>query len=149
MAEENPKNSKGRVAQVGAATLGTILVYVAKIESVDPVLGQIVIYATPFVTILTASGLILLEEYCRATLASRKAKRALDDYIIYCDSHLKDENLNEEHRKEILSKRNQIKMAAINDGYSQVLKNFPSGTKAVAAVKKSNRKAAAIPLKPD
>lgn len=139
MAQISEKTNKGRASQVGAATLGTILVYVGKLESAGAVFGQIVVYSAPFLTVVAAGVFLYFEESIISFLAGRKAKKELEHYLNVCDAHLKNEDLDADIRNEIKSKRNLAQLAAINDGYHQVLKNFPDATHSVA-VKKSNKK---------
>lgn len=148
MDEENSKVKSGRAYQVGAASVGTILIYVAKLDSTDPVLGQITIYATPFLTILSAGFLSWAETSINRIILRRRAKKELEDYEAYCNARLSNENLNEEERTEIKSRLNHVNMAAFHDKTTQVLKNFPNGVK-IESAKKSNRKSSGRPLPPD
>jgi len=148
MDEENLKVTRGRASQVGAGSIGTILIYVAKLESTDPVLGQITIYATPFLTILAAGILAWAETSFNKFILRRRAKKELEDYEAYCNARLSNENLNEEERTEIKSRLNHVNMAAFHDKTTQVLKNFPEGVKLESA-KKSNRKNNNRPLGPE
>lgn len=139
MDEEKAKSQNGRASQVGAASIGTILIYIAKLDSTDPVYGQITIYATPFLTILSAGLLTWLETSFHDFRVRRRAKNELDEYLKYCKARLENEALDEEERSEIKSKLNHVNMAAFHDKTNQVLKNFPEGVKLESA-KKSNRK---------
>lgn len=140
MTQDATKLGKGRIAQAGAVSVGTIIVFLGKLESINAIAGQILVHLAPFLTILTSVGLVWGEDVIRTKATARKAKKSLSEYLDYCDSHLKDESLALEVKTVIQSRRNQAQMAAIHEGFHEVLKNFPSASTSHARVKRANKK---------
>jgi hypothetical protein len=138
-------NRKLGVPHASAGGLGAIVVYISQMEAVGKDLGQILIYLSPAISVLSAAFFAELEIQCKDFLRGRKTKSKYRKLIKECDSALDDKHLDQDHRNQISATRNKAKLAIIANHFEEFSSHLSSNMKPVLSARRRVNKTSVKP----
>ncbi|MBT2295716.1 hypothetical protein [Pseudomonas fluorescens] len=128
MEQSQAATPKGKVSQVFAAALGSVTIVLVN-RNLEPAQAGAAMYFIPVITLL-ASGLFgELEERIKESWSDYREKSEVKQFVVECDDFLKDENLDDSQKEEIIARKNQARMSVINNKFQKLNKHAPTGTK--------------------
>lgn len=133
---------RGRVSQGLAAATGSFSMFAVN-RYLDPAIASASMYFIPTFTLITLVVFGELEERIREGWSDYRERTDVNKFVVDCDEFLKDENLDDAQKEDLIAKKNQARMSVIDNKFHKITRHGSSGKKIKAkTTRRVNPKAA-------
>lgn len=119
---------RGRVSQGLAAATGSFGMFAVN-RYLDPAIASASMYFIPTFTLITLVVFGELEERIREGWSDYRERTDVNKFVVDCDEFLKDENLDDAQKEDLIAKKNQARMSVIDNKFHKLTRHGSSGKK--------------------
>lgn len=120
--------SRGKVSQGLAAATGSFSMLAVN-RYFDPAIASASMYFIPTFTLITLVVFGELEDRIREAWSEYRERTDVNKFVVDCDEFLKDENLDDAQKEDVIAKKNQARMSVIDNRFQKLTRHTATGKK--------------------